>query len=729
MNSSACVFAGGHIFAQRGKREVGLTASATGLGALDSGLKIHKEQPDDRVIALAGNPNVGKSTVFNSLTGMNQHTGNWPGKTVSNAQGRCEREGKGFVLVDLPGTYSLLSHSEEETVARDFVCFGGADGAAVVCDATCLERNMNLVLQVLEITPNTIVCVNLIDEAKKKGIRIDSELLSEKLGVPVILTAARQGTGLPELTAAFAELPQTKPVHRTRYLRAIEEALDFLQPAVEPLLDGKLSPRWISLRLLENEPSLLDSLAAYLGFRLEEVQELTLTLQKAREQLFTGGYTEEKLRDNIVSCLVLDAEDLCGDCIAFDRVNYAARDRKIDRILTGKWTGVPIMILMLLGIFWLTIVGANYPSELLSTGLFWLGDRLRELMTWLCAPEWLSGLLVDGVYRVLAWVVSVMLPPMAIFFPLFTMLEDLGYLPRVAFNLDRGFHKANACGKQALTMCMGFGCNAAGVVGCRIIDSPRERLIAMLTNNFVPCNGRFPTMIAIISIFFNATGGTLVSAMILTGVILLGIVSTLLISWMLSKTVLRGQASSFTLELPPYRKPQIGRVIVRSICDRTLFVLGRAAAVAAPAGALIWVLANVTSGGQTLLAICSGALDPFARWLGMDGVLLLAFILGFPANEIVIPIAIMAYLSQGTILSLDNAQMHELFVANGWTWLTALSTLLFSLMHWPCSTTCLTIRKESGSWKWTLAAVAIPTVCGMALCFVVTLVARLLGAA
>ncbi|MGI6261641.1 MAG: ferrous iron transport protein B [Acutalibacteraceae bacterium] len=708
---------------------MGLTASATGLGALDGGLIIHRETPEDCVIALAGNPNVGKSTVFNSLTGMNQHTGNWPGKTVSNAQGRCERAGKGFVLVDLPGTYSLLSHSEEETVARDFICFGGADGAAVVCDATCLERNMNLVLQVLEITPNTVVCVNLMDEAEKKGIRVDTAALSQKLGVPVIAAAARQGgRGLSELTEALAQLPNPNGVHRTRYLRPIEEALDLLQPVLEPLLNGRISPRWAALRLLENETELLRSLGRFLGYQPEEAAEVAPVLRQAREQLFSEGYTEEKLRDNIVSCLVLDAEDLCGDCVTFDRVNYAARDRKIDRILTGRWTGAPVMVLLLLGIFWLTIVGANYPSQLLSTGLFWLGERFGDLLHWLAAPEWLCGLLADGVYRVLAWVVSVMLPPMAIFFPLFTLLEDLGYLPRVAFNLDRGFHRANACGKQALTMCMGFGCNAAGVVGCRIIDSPRERLIAMLTNNFVPCNGRFPTMIAIISIFFNAAGGTLVSALILTAVILLGVAATLVVSWLLSKTILRGQASSFALELPPYRRPQIGRVIVRSICDRTLFVLGRAAVVAAPAGALIWLLANVTAGGQTLLAVCSGALDPFARWIGLDGVLLLAFILGFPANEIVIPIAIMAYLSQGTILSLENAEMYRLFTANGWTWLTALCTLIFSLMHWPCSTTCLTIRKESGSWKWTLAAIAIPTVCGMAICFLITLAARLCGA-
>ena len=382
--------------------------------------------------------------------------------------------------------------------------------------------------------------------------------------------------------------------------------------------------------------------------------------------------------------------------------------------------------------FWLTITGANYPSQWLADGLFWVQDRLSDAFRAAGAPEWLHGALVLGVYRVLAWVVSVMLPPMAIFFPLFTLLEDFGYLPRVAFNLDKYFKKASACGKQALTMCMGFGCNAAGVVGCRIIDSPRERLIATITNVFVPCNGRFPTLIAILTMFFIGTAGgftsSLLSALGLTVVIVFGVMMTLLISRILSKTILKGLPSSFTLELPPYRRPQIGKVIVRSVFDRTLFVLGRAAAVAAPAGLIIWLLANITVGDVSVLQHCADFLDPFGRLLGMDGVILMAFILGFPANEIVVPIIIMTYMATGTLTDMSNlAELHTLLTENGWTWLTAVCTMLFSLMHWPCSTTCMTIKKETQSVKWAAVSFLVPALAGMVICFVTASAVRLLG--
>jgi ferrous iron transport protein B len=390
------------------------------------------------------------------------------------------------------------------------------------------------------------------------------------------------------------------------------------------------------------------------------------------------------------------------------------------------------MVALLFGVFWLTITGANYPSQLIATGLFSLEDWLSELLQTISAPFWLSGPLIDGIYRTLAWVVSVMLPPMAIFFPLFTLLEDSGYLPRVAFNLDNFFRKACAHGKQALTMCMGFGCNAAGIVGCRIINSPRERLIATITNNFVPCNGRFPTLIAIITMFFAGTAGgafqSVVSTLMLTGMIILGVIMTVLISKLLSKTILKGIPSSFNLELPPYRRPQIGRVIVRSILDRTLFVLGRAVVVAAPAGLIIWLLANIHVGDLSLLTHCAAFLDPFARLMGLDGYIFFAFILGFPANEIVVPIIIMSYMATGSLTDFESlAQLHTLFLSHGWTWLTAVCVMLFSLIHWPCGTTCLTIKKETQSLKWMLVSMAVPTVSGIVVCLIVANTVRLLG--
>ncbi|ABN52635.1 MAG TPA: ferrous iron transport protein B [Hungateiclostridium thermocellum] len=714
---------------------MGLTSQSTGAGVLENKLTIVKSTPVDKVIALAGNPNVGKSTVFNSLTGLNQHTGNWPGKTVTNAQGRYKHKDKNFIMVDIPGTYSLMANSVEEEVARDFVCFGQPDATVVVTDATCLERNLNLVLQTLEITNKVVVCVNLIDEAERKKIKIDYNKLSKHLGVPVIPTNARSNKGLDKLMDAVYEISTKEttshPIKIT-YDDIVEEAIKMIQPKIETIAGEKINSRWVALKLLDNDGALLESLNNFLGFNLLDDNELAELVDMAKKHLLNNGIGQNQLRDKIVTRLVKIAEEICQSVITFENKQYDHLDRKIDKILTSRVFGIPVMLAMLGVIFWITITGANYPSQMLSTLFFWIEERLTDFFVWAKAPKWLHGLLVTGAYRTLAWVVSVMLPPMAIFFPLFTLLEDLGYLPRVAFNLDNFFKKACAHGKQSLTMCMGFGCNAAGVIGCRIIDSPRERLIATITNNFVPCNGRFPTLIAIITMFFvgNFAGfsQSVLSTLFLTGVILLGIVMTLLVSKLLSKTILKGLPSSFALELPPYRKPQIGRIIVRSIFDRTLFVLGRAVSVAIPAGFVIWIMANIYVGEQSLLSLCAGFLDPFARLIGLDGYILMAFILGFPANEIVVPIIIMSYMSSESMMELENLnQLKQLLVDNGWTWVTALCVMLFSLMHWPCSTTCLTIRKETQSWKWTLVSFLVPTLSGIVICFIVANLARLLA--
>ena len=718
---------------------MGLTAQSTGTASLREMQDIRFSSSADIIAALAGNPNTGKSTVFNSLTGLKQHTGNWTGKTVACAQGFFKFNDKSFILVDLPGTYSLLSNSMEEEVARNFICFSNPNVTIVVVDATCLERNLNLVLQILEMTGQVVVCVNLMDEARRKKITINLKRLSELLGVPVVGTSARSGTGLNELMEAVYKVSlgeiTTSPI-KPQYDPAIENLIQVIQERIRSRVGQKMDARWVSLKLLDRDKDILDSIDSFLG---NEETNLGTNLGT-----FLDFSDQNQLRDSIVSAIVKLANDISRQVVCIENKKYRELDRKIDNILTSKKFGIPTMILLLAVIFWITLRGANIPSGIIMDFLFGIQDKLTAFFTTNNLPDWLHGALVLGVYRTLAWVISVMLPPMAIFFPLFTLLEDLGYLPRVAFNLDNFFKKACAHGKQALTMCMGFGCNAAGVVGCRIIDSPRERLVAIITNNFVPCNGRFPTLITIASISIAGVGtekevsaeatmaGSILQGFIgtavITCVIILGVITTLFASRILSKTILKGQPSSFTLELPPFRKPQIGRVLVRSMLDRTLFVLGRAVSVAAPAGLFIWLMANIDINGISLLNYGAGFLQPFAELLGLDGIILMAFILGLPANEIIMPIILMSYMATGSMIKMDNpAELSAIFTAHSWTWLTCVNTMLLSLMHFPCATTLLTIKKETNSWKWTITSFIVPTMAGIIITFVVAQIARLLG--
>ncbi len=702
---------------------MGLTNQSVGYSAVDRGLCLND---DTLTVALAGNPNVGKSTVFNALTGLNQHTGNWPGKTVSNAQGLCHTTNGPIRLVDIPGAYSLIAHSTEEEVARDFICFGHPHAVIVVCDATCLERNLNLVLQILETGIPTVLCVNLMDEARRKHITIDIERLESRLGIPVVATVARKRATLNTLLTRLDDylVSPAKPRITIRYPHAVERAI----AALEPLLGDVSNPRWLALRLLEDDPTLREGIADSIRQHPRR-KDIIATADAERARLAALNIHGDKWNDCMATALAAASHALCHGIIHRPTSAYADRDRRIDRLLTGRFIGYPAMLLLLMGIFWLTVKGANIPSSWLATGLFWIQDRLTDFFTLLHAPPWLHDVLVLGVYRTLAWVVAVMLPPMALFFPLFTLLEDVGYLPRIAYNLDRPFARCHACGKQALTMSMGFGCNAAGVVGCRIIDSKRERLLAILTNSFVPCNGRFPLLLTLFTVFFVGTTNTsLLAAGMLTVAILLCIMVTLGATRLLSATLLRGTPSFFTLELPPYRRPQIGRVIIRSLLDRTLFVLGRSAAVAAPAGLVLWCLANLTIGDSSLLQHCADFLTPLGHLMGLDGVILLAFILAFPANEIVLPIILMGYLSQGALIDFTSIEdLKIILVANGWTPLTALCTVLFSLFHWPCSTTLLTIHKETGNIKWTLLSAVLPTAIGMGFCILVTTVVRLVS--
>jgi len=713
----------------------------------------------DYLVALGGNPNTGKSTVFNALTGLRQHTGNWPGKTVARAEGAFDLEGRRVKLIDLPGTYSLQAGSADEEVARDFVLFGQPDVTVVVVDATRLERNLNLVLQILEITDRVVVCLNLMDEARRHGIGIDVDELAARLGVPVVPTVARRGDGIPELLDAIHGVAtseiETRPYRIQSHPAEVEVAVRALVEPIEAAYPELPNARWVALRLLNADERVeeatrsgdlgklaegsLDgdddesapSVVAVAGARniLETASRLRWTLSpNFHDRLTESMYTEAQR--------IAEASQVRG----VKRIKFDL-DRTLDRLLTSRWLGFPLMLAILTAVFWITISGANYPSRFLA---WLLMDKLHVVLMGFAAsigaPWWLSGFLFDGVYLATAWVIAVMLPPMAIFFPLFTLLEDFGYLPRVAFNLDALFRKAGAHGKQALTMCMGFGCNAAGVVATRVIDSPRERMIAIITNNFSLCNGRWPTQILIASIFVGTLAPAhlagFVSASAVVAIALLGIAAMFLASWMLSRTVLAGEATTFSLELPPYRPPRLWQTLYTSLIDRTLIVLWRAVLFAAPAGAVIWLISNVHLGGASIAVHAMDWLDPFALLVGLNGVILLAYVVAIPANEIVIPTVLMLTVvtlgatgvgeGTGVMFELDSlGQTGDLLRASGWTLLTAINLMLFSLLHNPCSTTIYTIYKETRSAKWTTVASLLPLVMGFVVTFLVTQVWRL----
>ena len=595
-------------------------------------------------VLLMGNPNVGKSTVFNEITGMHQHTGNWTGKTVDSAIGKYYYKYNNYELIDLPGTYSLIASSKEEEVAGNYLLNENYDCVVIVIDATLLQRNLMLFYQIFDITSKVVVLLNLCDEAKKRNIEIDKNILQNLLGVPVIKATARSGKGINELLEEIHLIVTNEEDYYTK------RNVDIDKIDTDNILE---KAQFVSSKAIKTIPS-----------------------KKER------------------------------------------RDEILDKILLGKYTSIPIMLLIFGLILFITIKLSNYPSEFLSDIFSKFEVFLSIKMTDSGISPILISLLVDGMLKVLLWVIAVMLPPIVIFFPLFSLLEDFGILPRFAFNLDSPFEKCNACGKQALTTCMGLGCNAIGVTGARIIDSKRERNIAIITNSLTPCNGRFPFLIAVISIFLAKNSIT--ASLILLSFIVLSVIVTMICSKILSKTALKGKSGSLIFELPKYRVPDFKNVIKSTFRDKILFVLFRAVIVSIPAGLIIWALANIDVNGISLLNILSVKLDPFGKIIGLDGVMLVAFILGLPANEIVLPIALMAYLSTNVMKDYSSIEnLSTILISNGWTIKTAICACIFSMFHFPCATTLLTIGKETKSIKYTLLSIITPLLSGIIICTVI----------
>lgn len=650
-------------------------------------------------ILLCGNPNVGKSSIFNILTQSNEHTGNWTGKTVECASKKIV--GTNYTLIDLPGIYSLSSLSEEEVVARDMLLFGDYKKIIYVIDGEMLERNLNLLFQILEINKNIIICINMIDELKKKNIEINTKRLSEIFGVKVISVSTFDKTGIDELINCLDS--ESYCTFNYYYDYEVESKIR----EVSKVLPKYYNNRYISLSVLLKDKSIINTIKDRYGINVESKNLDNILMNTNSEKMYDSVASKINTLSNIVM-----------------REVYKNNNKKsisfFDKIFSNKIIAIMIMIMILFTIFFLTIVVSNYPSELLSTLFSNVESFLYKVAIHLNIPTIIYEPLLFGVYRVVTFIISVMFPPLVIFFILFTYAEEIGILPRIAFNFDKVCNISGCHGKQCLTMCTGFGCNACAVVGSRIIDSKRDRLIAILTNSFIPCNGRFPLLIAVISMFLS--NNKIITSIYLCIFIIIAIVVSFLSSFILSKTLLKGYPGFFVLELPSYKKVKLKSIFKKAIIYKSLSILKKAIIVSIPCGIVLYIMSHVMINGSSLFLILSNYLNSIAKIIGLDGVILLAFFLALPANEIVLPIIIMGYLGLSNVSLIgDYLSIKNILVSNGWTVSTAISVIIFSIMHFPCGTTLSTIKSEVGT-KWMIYSFIIPLIFGVSILFIFNLI-------